>query len=102
VARMMCIRGKQHPAHTGLVAGQVYEVSVQRICGCAIGLRAFAQGSAFFKPTRMRCSTCGKRDTFTQVPWGPDRFVPWSDPKVSKKEVRELYQPSPVREKETL
>lgn len=98
--RMMCVRGKQHPAHTGVVAGQVYDVDiVQAACGCTNDPRALAQGSVFKRKVKLDCIACKKVCWYGgMVPWGPDRFVKWDDPKVGEKEVRELYAAPPKKE----
>lgn len=95
--RMMCIRGRQNPQHTGVVAGLVYDVDMVQFC-CET--RALAQGSIWRKNVRLNCGKCKGiilAHAGQMVPWGPDRFAPWSDPQVSKKEVKELYQPGPRR-----
>lgn len=95
--RMMCIRGRQHPAHTGLVSGQVYEVSIAKPC-CVTA--AHAEGSIFLKRVKMICNRCGAvMHRVVYVPWSPDRFVPWSDPKIEEAEVQRLYRPSRRKEK---
>lgn len=95
---MLCIRGRQLPVvHTGLVAGEVYDVSMTPWC-CET--RALAAGSVFKRNCRMTCNKCGARMRILagdQVPWGPDRFIKWDNPKVDKKEVRRLFQPGPRR-----
>lgn len=101
--KMMCIKGRLHPAHTGLFAGRVYEVEMVTFCQCMPvpddcgGKRALAQGSAFLRPVRMRCRRCGARMVHALVPWDPLRFIKWDDPQVGEKEVRELYAPPPKK-----
>ena len=98
MARMLCIKGRQNPAHTGIVSGQVYEVSIVKPC-CS--LAAHAEGSVFKVRVRLRCKKCGRITRGPMyVPWGPERFVPWQHvPKVSRKEVQALYK-SDLKHKE--
>jgi hypothetical protein len=97
--KMLCIRGRVHPAHTGLYAGQTYDVDVATLCGCCGDTgAAFAAGSVFKRPVQIFCKRCGRGMVYQAgrpVPWGKDRFVPFDPDKlgVTKKEVRELYRP---------
>lgn len=93
--RMLCIRGRQHPFHTGLVSGQVYDVVVGPHPCCGKGKEAHAEGSVFRRRVTLVCAFCKTRKVGyrSYVPWGPDRFVPWQEPKVDEREVRELYSP---------
>lgn len=99
---MMCIRGKTHPMHTGLESGKVYEVAIVRLCGCNTAT-AHAEGSVFKRRVTVRCLVCRKivDRPAKYVPWGPDRFVPWTGPKVELAEVQRLYRPSRRKEKAT-
>lgn len=80
--KMMCIAGRQHPAHTGLVAGQVYEVTITRICCRDV---AMAEGSKWrwAEIVGVKCRRCKAKTRVKLVPWGPWRFVPWT-PEVVK------------------
>lgn len=95
MAKMMCILGRQHPTHTGLVAGQIYEVTKGSFC-CRSSV-AFAEGSEWRPlPNRLRCLRCRgyPKPVSKMVPWGPWRFVPWNDEIVKEleKETEELFK----------
>jgi hypothetical protein len=99
--KMLCIRGRTAPQHTGVFAGRVYDVDMIQHC-CET--RAAAQGSVWKKNTRLKCSVCNQNvfnSSGTCVPWGPDRFVPVDPTKVTIEEVNELYEPSPILEEQT-
>lgn len=100
--RMLCIEGRQHPFHTGIVSGQVYEVSAAPFC-CNAGAKSVcADGSVFIRRVTLRCRYCSwvRRRYTGPVLWKATRFVPWQEPKVSLEEVRALYLAPPLREKE--
>lgn len=106
--RMMCIRGSSaRRAHSGLTAGQVYEVSAVTSHPCACVGRwglATAAGSTWLMNVRLRCLRCRASALFNRgdlVWWDRNRFAPWQDPKVSADEVRELYLAPPLKEKIT-
>lgn len=99
--KMMCIKGRQHPAHTGLVSGQIYEVNPHpSSCDVCPYKPVAADGSVFTRPVRIKCFICGKVLPAKQqnVPWNPNRFVPWDDPKVSLEEANDLYAPTKLVE----
>lgn len=97
MAQMMCIKGRTHPHHTGLVSGRVYEVAMVKQCCNTV---AHAEGSVFTVRVRLRCLKCGGVERGPKyVPWGPRRFVPWVSPKVELDEVQRLYRPSRIKEK---
>lgn len=92
MAKMLCIAGRQHPCHTGLVAGQVYEVTISPFC-CSF--RAAAEGSVFIRPITVHCRICGKfHRNCKLVPWGPWRFIPWSEE--IEKEIRSEIEDQPL------
>lgn len=75
--KMLCIRGRTAPQHTGVFSGRVYEVDLVHHC-CET--RALAQGSVWKKNVKLNCQKCNVivlAYAGCMVPWSPDRFVPW-------------------------
>lgn len=93
MARMLCIKGKQHRVHTGLYEGRVYDVSLVKGCCAHIPMIAEAEGSVFRKMVTLHCKKCGfVRKHPKYVPWSPKRFMPLDDPKVADELLREIDQ----------
>lgn len=88
--KMLCIKGSlpKPPWHDGLKAGVTYDVDLVKHC-CET--RAFAAGSVFKKPVKLECNKCKAILTPTQIPWGPERFIPFDPPKISEQEANDLY-----------
>lgn len=95
MAKMLCIRGRVHPWHTGLFAGRTYDVFPTPACpGCGQVSTVHAEGSFFKRPVRLECNRCKRLVTFGHVPWSPTRFIPFNPDvtKVTEKESNALYK----------
>ena len=96
--KMLCIRGRLHPAHTGLYAGRVYEVNFAQWCCAGEPSRAFAEGSFFIRRVRLICRVCGQKRSYQGlVAWGPDRFIPFDPVKTIERMGRTATRKTPRR-----